>query len=607
MGYVKKLSLFLGIDMFFVGFSIFSAYFIRFGGGIREYYLQQCIAYGLISICVCTICMFLFRLYNRIWQYASISEMIAIFQAICASSAISYLLTFTVTGYRVPTTVVVLSFETMFMMMGGARFGWRLWQRGLFYGKKKVLPRALIIGAGDSGALVAKKLLHNRNAHLEPVAFIDDNVDKHKQEVCGLIVLGDRSKIVEVTHTYEIDEIILAIPSASKKDFMAVLDQCKLTKAKLKIIPKIDDLIDGKVSINEIRNIELDDLLGREPIKVDLKGIANYVEDKTVLVTGAGGSIGSELCRQISPFRPTRLLLLGHGENSIYAIEMELRRIFPGLIIESIIADIQDRKRMESVFRKYRPQVVFHAAAHKHVPLMENNTSEAIKNNVLGSKNVADCADLYGSERFVLISTDKAVNPTSVMGATKRVAEMYIQSLNNHSGTKFVAVRFGNVLGSRGSVIPRFKDQIARGGPVTVTHPDMIRYFMTIPEAAQLVIQAGAMVEGGEIFILDMGKPVRIVTLAEDLIRLSGFEPYTEIDIEFTGIRPGEKLYEELLTNEEGITATKHNRIFIGQPVNINPMEVDFSIKKLERVVGEEQDEIKEVLRHIVPTYQNVG
>jgi len=326
-----------------------------------------------------------------------------------------------------------------------------------------------------------------------------------------------------------------------------------------------------------------------------------------VLVTGAGGSIGSELCRQIAIFNPKKLVLLGHGENSIYDIEMQLSRTYPGLWIETVIADIQHKDRMEEVFRKFRPHVVFHAAAHKHVPLMERNPSEAIKNNVFGTRNVAECADLYEAERFVLVSTDKAVNPTSIMGATKRMAEMYIQSLGNNSKTKFVAVRFGNVLGSRGSVIPRFKEQIAFGGPVTVTHPEMIRYFMTIPEAVQLVIQAGAFAEGGEVFILDMGKPVRILDLATDLIRLSGFEPHVDIQIEYTGIRPGEKLFEELLTKEEGVTSTKHDRIFIGQPIRISHHDLVLEMKRLEKVLGEDQESIKDVVRQLVPTYQNVS
>jgi FlaA1/EpsC-like NDP-sugar epimerase len=501
---------------------------------------------------------------------------------------------------------MICIFEAQVLLLGGSRFAWRM-IRDKYYRKGGDQRKALIIGAGDCGTLIAKELKQNPQATIYPAAFIDDDPAKHRLQVLGIPVLGGREIIAEAVEKHGIDEIIIAMPSVSKKEISALIEICKTTGARLKIIPSIDDLIHGKVTINQIRDVGVEDLLGREPVLVDLQGIANYVEGKTVLVTGAGGSIGSELCRQIAPFRPARLLLLGHGENSIYTIEMEMRRLFPELALETIIADVQDRARIDRVFELFRPQVVFHAAAHKHVPLMERNPAEAIKNNVFGTKNVAEAADRYRAERFVMISTDKAVNPTSVMGTTKRIAEMFIQSLDKQSATKFVAVRFGNVLGSRGSVIPRFKEQIARGGPVTVTHPEMIRFFMTIPEAVQLVIQAGAFAQGGEIFILDMGRPVKILTLAEDLIRLSGFEPYEDIDIEFTGIRPGEKLYEELLTNEEGITSTKHDRIFIGKPIHINRSELEFEIKKLEKILGEDRSQIREELKQIVPTYQNVS
>jgi FlaA1/EpsC-like NDP-sugar epimerase len=364
-------------------------------------------------------------------------------------------------------------------------------------------------------------------------------------------------------------------------------------------------LFNGKVTVQEIRNVEVEDLLARDPVQVDLESIAGYVGDKTVLVTGAGGSIGAELCRQLATFPVHRMLLLGQGENSIYMIEKELRQRFPERTFIPIIADVKDRARIDSLFQQYRPEVIFHAAAHKHVPLMEMNPLEAIKNNIFGTRHVAECAHLYEAERFVLISTDKAVNPTSVMGATKRVAEWVIQTINETSSTKFSAVRFGNVLGSRGSVIPYFKEQIAAGGPVTVTHPNMVRYFMTIPEAVQLVIQAGGLAHGGEVFILDMGEPVKIVDLARDLIRLSGFEPGVDIEIEFTGIRPGEKLFEELLTQEEGVFSTRHERIFIGKPEGMSAKELSFELKKLERLVANEQTEtIRELLQRLVPHYQ---
>ena len=606
MSYQKKMSVLVGIDLFIIWLSVYSSYYFRFDTQIPSEYIMQWITYSLVSTLICTVSMFYFKLYNRIWQYASIGEILSIFKAVLLSSILSYLLTNYISGQIVPLSVFLRTFETLLLLMGGTRFLWRMIRDG-YYKKTNDQRKALIIGAGDCGTLIAKELKQNASSEIYPIAFIDDDPLKYKHQIYGLSVLGGRDKILDIVISYGVDDIIIAIPSLSRKETSEIIEICKQTKAKLKIIPKLDDLIQGKVSLQEIRDVEVDDLLGRDPVKVDLRGIADYVEHKTVLITGAGGSIGSELCRQIAPFHPKELLLLGHGENSIYMIEMEMRRMFPDLCIRSIIADVQDRRRIEEVFSYYRPQVVFHAAAHKHVPLMEQNPAEAIKNNVFGTKNVAECADLFGTERFVLISTDKAVNPTSIMGATKRIAEMFIQSLGKNSKTKFIAVRFGNVLGSRGSVIPYFKEQIKRGGPVTVTHPEMIRYFMTIPEAVQLVIQAGAIVQGGEIFILDMGKPVKIVELAKDLIRLSGFEPNVDIDIEFSGIRPGEKLYEELLTSEEGLSSTKHDRIFIGKPANINRSELDFEIKKLEKVLGEGQEMIKEVVKHIVPTYQNVS
>jgi FlaA1/EpsC-like NDP-sugar epimerase len=604
MSYSKKLSLFVLIDLVIVWFSIYSSYYFRFDESIPSFYLQQCITFCLVSTVVFTASMFYFKLYNRIWQYASVGEMISIAKAAIWSCIISYILTCILTSRVVPLHVFVRTFETTLLLLGGFRFAWRIYADSY----RKIVPtqsKALIIGAGGGGLTVAKKLKANKDSKVYPVAFIDDNALKHRQEVCGLPVLGNRDSIVEVVEKHGIDEIIIAMPSVSKREISKIIEICKTTSASLKIIPRIDDLITGKLTYNEIRNVEVEDLLGRDPVKLDLGGIAGYVTGKTVLVTGAGGSIGSELCRQIARFEPARLLLLGHGENSIYSIEMELSRRFPTLKLESVIADVQDERRIDEVFRMHRPEVVFHAAAHKHVPLMERNPSEAIKNNVFGTKNVADSADRYGASKFVMISTDKAVNPTSVMGATKRIAEMYVQSLNSGSNTKFVAVRFGNVLGSRGSVIPRFKEQIAMGGPVTVTHPNMIRYFMTIPEATQLVIQAGMFADGGEIFILDMGKPVHIVDLAKDLIRLSGFESNVDIDIVFTGIRPGEKLYEELLMEEEGLTTTQHNRIFIGKPINLSRASLELAIKQLEKLVDEDQAIIRDGLKHLVPTFQN--
>lgn len=602
----KRKLVLIGLDNLLIWFSIISSYYLRFDSYIPHHYINQYIIFGIITSVAATGCMFYFQLYNRVWQYASIGELLSIFKATVISVLISYLLTNIATRTAVPLSILLRTFETMLLLIGGSRFIWRVF-RDNYNEQKEDQHNALIVGAGDCGIVVVKELKQSLNSKLYPVAFIDDDPSKHRNHILGLPILGGREHIPKAVEELQISDIIIAMPSVSKREVSDIISICKTTRANIQIVPLLDDLIQGKVNISKIRKVEVEDLLGRDPVKVDLEGIANYVEGKAVLVTGAGGSIGSELCRQIAPFHPKVLLLLGHGENSIYTIEKEMERKFPNLKIRSIIADVQDRKRMEEIFSQLRPQVVFHAAAHKHVPLMENNPSEAIKNNVLGTKNVAECSDQFQAERFVLISTDKAVNPTSIMGATKRIAEMLIQCLDHTSKTKFVAVRFGNVLGSRGSVIPRFKEQIAMGGPVTVTHPEMIRYFMTIPEAVQLVIQAGAFAQGGEIFILDMGKPMKILDLATDLIRLSGFEPDVDIKIEFTGIRPGEKLYEELLTSEEGLTSTKHDRIFVGKPENINRKELDFEIKKLEKVLGEAPDSISEMIRRVVPTYSNVS
>lgn len=420
----------------------------------------------------------------------------------------------------------------------------------------------LILGAGVAGGIVAEVLGSSQNGDFKPVGFVDDDIKKQGQSLHGLKVLGTRADIPDLVKRYRIEEIIIAIPSASGQVIGEIIEICHQSKASLKIMPGFYDLITGKIKTSNIRDIEVDDLLGRETVFLDVDKIAGYLANQTVLVTGAGGSIGSELSRQVAMFSPRKLVLLGRGENSIYEIELKLKEEFPQLNLESEIGDIKDQSRMNQVFYKHRPNVVFHTAAHKHVPYMEQCPYEAVINNILGTKRVAESANRAGTCTFVLISSDKAVNPTSIMGATKRIAEMVIQSMNSRGGARFVAVRFGNVLGSRGSVIPLFKRQIARGGPVTITHPHMVRYFMTTVEAVQLVIQAGAQARDGEIFILDMGQPVRIFELAKKMIRLSGFEPETDISIRFTGIRPGEKLVEQLIGEDEKVIPTKHERIF---------------------------------------------
>ncbi|MEK4060370.1 MULTISPECIES: polysaccharide biosynthesis protein [Paenibacillus] len=588
------------IDLVIIWLSIVTSYMFRFYDGIPHEYVIQMLQFGLISSVAIGGSLIYFGLYRRMWQYASIGEIVSIFKAIVIGAIISYVVALLLLPARVPFGVEVRAMETILVLVGGVRFLWRVFHNDRI-NYKDTETHAIIVGAGNCGMLIAKEMMGPSFAQTKIVGFIDDDNNKYHMSILGLPVLGNRYDLPRLVKEKHIHEIIIAMPSVSRTEISEIINLGKTTGAKLKIIPALNDLISGKISVKKLRDVSVEDLLGREPIVADLNGILGYVHNKTVMVTGAGGSIGSELCRQVAPFAPDKLLLLGHGENSIYTIEMELRKKFPELEIVTVIADVQDRSRLMDVFRTFRPHVVFHAAAHKHVPLMERNPSEAIKNNVFGTRNVADGADRFGAERFVMISSDKAVNPTSVMGATKRIAEMYVQSLNTTSQTKFSAVRFGNVLGSRGSVIPAFKQQIAAGGPVTVTHPEMVRYFMTIPEAVQLVIQSGSFAKGGEVFVLDMGEPVKILTLAEDLITLSGFEPYKDIDITFSGIREGEKLYEELLTDEENLGSTQHDRIFIGRPNVVSQNQLELEFKRLERVLAEEPSAIREVINQIVP------
>lgn len=604
----KRLFSLMLIDAFIVSLAIVFAYLLRFDFNIQEIYKKQIpyviSGFGLIVI----LSNYYLGVYKRMWRYASIGELIALIKVATFSTGLFFMMyvgiKILIYPFVIPRSIFLLTLGLLILFIGASRLGWRMWRDSYI----KIQPhhrKALIVGAGNAGALVARELKHNENATFYPIAFIDDDVSKQNLEVMGLPVLGGREDIPQIVENHAIDDIIIAIPSAKREEIRTIFDITKTTSATVKILPKVADLIEGKISIQKIRNVKVEDLLGRDPVQVDLKGIMDYVTAKRVLVTGAGGSIGSELCRQVSQFNPEALILLGHGENSIYLIEMELRRSYPHLEVIPVIADVQDKDRINEVFERYQPEVIFHAAAHKHVPLMECNPSEAVKNNIFGTKNVAECADTYGAERFVLVSTDKAVNPTSVMGATKRVAELIVQTLNETSFTKFTAVRFGNVLESRGSVIPLFKQQIEHGGPVTVTHPDMIRYFMTIPEAVQLVIQAGALTKGGEVFILDMGNPVKILDLAKDLIRLSGLTPGKDIEIKFSGIRPGEKLYEEILTKEEGASSSKHDRIFVGKPTIWTSKEMEKEIKSLETVLNKSSVDIKKALRQVVPTFKD--
>lgn len=529
----------------------------------------------LVTALTLLICHHLFasmyHLYNKAWQYASVGELIAIVKAVTfsiAATSAMQLLVFNNTYVR----ALLITWMLHVLLIGGSRFSWRMFRDNIM-NKHKDIKKTLIIGAGSGGTMVARQLLNNHEIDLKPVAFIDDDPKKYKLDILGIPVVGGSDRIAQTVEKYQIENIVIAIPSLKQKELHRIFEECSKTNAKTQIIPKLEDLMTGKISVNQFREVQVEDLLGRDPVELDIGSISEYVSGKTVLVTGAGGSIGSEICRQICKFNPSKIVLVGHGENSIYLIDMELRNLYQKEIeIVPVIGDIQDRNRIFEIMEEHRPFVVYHAAAHKHVPLMEYNPREAVKNNVFGTKNVAEACDTFGVNTFVLISSDKAVNPPNVMGATKRFAEMIIQSLAQHSNTKFVAVRFGNVLGSRGSVIPLFKKQIQAGGPVTVTHQDMTRYFMTIPEASRLVIQAGSLARGGEVFVLDMGEPVKIVDLAKNVIKLSGYT-IEEIGIHFTGLRPGEKMYEELLNENEVHPESIFPKIHIGK-ANVLEAEV---------------------------------
>jgi len=520
---------------------------------------------------------FLFKLYKKAWEYASIGELIIIFKVITYTIIVTAVVQ-QIVQKQIDFRILAITWMIHLLLIGGSRFLWRIY-RDTYLKHAINKKRTLIVGAGAAGTMVARQLLQNHDAELMPVAFVDDNVNKQKLDILGIPVIGGVNEIEKITKELNIANIVICIPSLSKKQLNHIFKECAKTNAKTQMIPMLEDLMTGKVSVNQFRDVQVEDLLGRDAIELDINSISEYVSNKVVLVTGAGGSIGSEICRQISKFHPKTLVLLGHGENSIYTIEMELVDSFKdtGIEIKTEIADLQDFDKLLKVMDIYKPHVVYHAAAHKHVPLMERSPEEAVKNNIIGTKNIAQAASVHNVETFVMISTDKAVNPTSVMGSTKRLAEMLIQHFDQISSTRFVAVRFGNVLGSRGSVIPLFKKQIQSGGPVTVTHPDMVRYFMTIPEASRLVIQAGALAKGGEIFVLDMGEPVKIVDLAKNLIKLSG-NNIDEIGIEFTGMRPGEKLFEELLKKDEIHEEQIYPKIYIGKTSQLYIEEIDYII-----------------------------
>ena len=542
-----------------------------------------------------------YGMYHRIWHYARLRDMVAILGAVTLSVGIVFLL-FLFLGVEIPRSIYILSWMLDIGAVGISRLAYKvnLDMVTESHGEQK---QVLIIGAGDAGAMLVREIEQNNAATMTIIGFLDDDLKKVGSRLSGFPILGRVDDISRVTREKHVDEIIVAIPSAEGTIVRRIADSCRLTGCEVKIMPGLYDMVDQRVSTKNLRDIRIEDLLRRDPIQLDFDRITKYISGKTILITGAGGSIGSEISRQISRVGAKEILLLGRGENSIYEIYQELKVKVPEQSYHTIIANITDKDRMEEVFRIWKPQVVFHAAAHKHVPLMEIQPVEAIHNNVFGTKNVAELANQYKSEIFVLISTDKAVNPTSVMGATKRTAELILQEINQHSATKYVTVRFGNVLGSRGSVVPLFEKQIAAGGPITITHPEMTRFFMTIPEAVQLVLQAGSQAEGGEVFLFDMGKPVKIKDMACDLIQLHGLVPEKDIKLVYTGLRPGEKLYEELLTREEGTSSTKHRKIFKAQ---ISPLDTEDLKASLQTLAGtRDRILILQTLKKMIPTYKS--
>jgi len=591
MGYRLRYITFFILDSAIVLSAIFMSYYLLHP--TIKGYSDTMIAISAITLLISHhIAAYFFHLYDRVWSVASVRELLIIGYAVTISVAAASGMQLIIKN-DVYFRVMAITWMLHIIMIGGSRFLLRLLKDRESFKNPSEFRRVLIVGAGQAGTMLARNLKHAQSSELIPVAFVDDDLRKQQLKIMDITVQGTTKDIPRLVDLRGIDDIIIAIPSLGKLGIQSIYEQCAKTGAKVKIMPSIEDVMTGKLSVNDIREVNIEDLLGREEVELDLKAIANKLTGKTILVTGAGGSIGSEICRQVSEFRPKQLILLGHGESSIYNIDMELKRkVSDSIEIIPIIADVKDRKRIFDIVSEMNPDVIYHAAAHKHVPLMEANPMEAVKNNVFGTKNVAEAADTFGVSHFVMVSTDKAVNPPNVMGATKRFAEMIVQNLAKDSKTKFAAVRFGNVLGSRGSVVPLFKAQIARGGPVTVTDPEMTRYFMTIPEASRLVIQAGTLAAGGEIFVLDMGEPVKIVDLAKNLIKLSGYE-VDEIGIEYSGIRPGEKLYEELLNDNEIQTAYVFPKIHIGRATPISVSEMN---EVLETLPNMSVDEVKGLL-----------
>ncbi len=626
-----RIAALLVLDILIINISFIGAYLLRFEFDVNSTQFEAWFAVYALNIAPITVAIIIafgvLGIYTSMWRYAGADELTKIVMA----SIFGELLTLAYMAFSqqmMPRSIYIISGLMIIVLVSASRMTYRLLRMlrnpGAFRGVPLIksknhllnpdLTRVMIVGAGEAGAAIVREIKQHPEYGKRAAVMLDDDVSKQGKRINGVKVAGDIAHLRAYSRKYSIDEIIIAIPSASRKTIQNIVNECNKTRCKIKILPTLIDLINDTVSISKLRDVDIEDLLGREPVKVNLREISGYLEGQIVLVTGGGGSIGSELCRQIARFKPRKLIALDIYENTVFELANEIKHSYPMLEFEAVIGSVRSKERMREIFEKYRPHVVFHAAAHKHVPLMEMNPKEAVVNNILGTRIMIDLSEEYAVTKFVMISTDKAVNPTNVMGCTKRAAELILQEKSRKtSKTRYSAVRFGNVLGSNGSVIPIFRKQIESGGPVTVTHPDITRYFMTIPEAVQLVIQTGAMAMGGEIFVLDMGEPVKIMDLAENVIRLSGYIPNIDIDIAITGLRPGEKLYEELLLAEEGIEKTGHDKIYVGHPLEANDElkallndegALEHKLKEVEKM--SDQD-VKRWLHSIVPNYTPNG
>ena len=607
---VERAMVLAAADIICIIVATFAAIWVRFDFSfdkIPGVYMDMVKVLAPVNVVSTIIIFIIFQLYKSVWRYASADEMLKIIGAVITEMVFEIIVTL-VFKIRVPKSFYLFYLMFLGVSVTGIRFSYRflrvLRSKGFFGGTHTEHNNVMIVGAGAAGNAILREIEASSYVSMSVKCFIDDNKGCQGKIMRGVPIVGGRESIPDAVNKFEINEIIIAIPSASRQEIKKIVEICKETGCKLKIVPGMYQLINGDVSVSQLREVDIEDLLGREPVKINVDEVAGYVKDKVVLVTGGGGSIGSELCRQVCEHSPRQLIIVDIYENNAYDIQQELKVKYPKIDLVVLIASVRNTDRIDQIFDKYRPDIVYHAAAHKHVPLMEDSPGEAIKNNVFGTYKTAKAADKYGVSKFVLVSTDKAVNPTNIMGASKRMCEMIVQMMNEGSKTEFVAVRFGNVLGSNGSVIPLFKKQIAAGGPVTVTDPEIIRYFMTIPEAVSLILQAGAYAKGGEIFVLDMGEPVKILDLAKNLIKLSGYRVGEDIEIVFTGLRPGEKMYEELLMDEEGLKGTENALIHIGKPIEFDHDEFKKSLDELKEIADEHPDKVKAAVAKIVETYK---